>query len=286
MENKKIGWTGKSLGGYFGNLCFFKLLKIGLYPAYALLVFVAAYFQIFRSPKCAGARIFLSKVFGKKIGALSPRLYKLLFSFGVCLLDRSDYLAGNDRIKISDECGGVLRPLLERGGVVVLTAHFGAWAVSAVELEKFGREIFMPGADAENPKLRELERKERVRGKTRVSTGGAPDNIAAYGVLKRGGIVAMHADRYAGGRFAKVDFLGAPVRAPTAAYSLARAAGAPVVQTACVRESLFSYRLVPLGTIDASALSPEKCAEKFMSNLEKLAREKPYQWFNFYDFWE
>lgn len=287
MENKKLQWTGKSYGGYFGNWCFLKLLKFGMYPAYLLLVFVASYFQFCRPTACRGGAIFLEKVFGKKIGRFSFTLYKLLFSFGICLLDRTAYLIGSDKILINDECENTIRKILDSGkGVVVLTAHVGGWAISATQLEKYGRKLFIPGVDAEDPRLRELAESVKKRGKSAINSDGALGNIQAYSILRSGGIVAMHADRYAGGRFAEVEFFGENVKAPLSAYALAKASGVPVIQTICVREKLFSYKMSAFAPIDVENNSPEKCAQIFMSNLESAMRENPYQWFNFYDFWK
>ncbi len=287
MANDKINWTGKSFGGYFGNLCFLKLLKIGMYPAYTLLVFVAAYFQIFRSSVCAGARVFLEKVLGRKVGVFSRELYKLLFSFGVCLLDRTSYLIGSDKIIIADDCEDLINSIISKGsGVVVLSAHVGGWAIAGANLEKYGRKVFVAGTNGEDPRLRELAEKVAKRGKLAVSSDGAAGNIEAYSVLKNGGIVALHADRFAGGRYEQVDFFGSSVRAPVAAYALARAAKVPVIQTVCFREKLFNYRMKAFAPINVEEKSNKECASEFMSNLESALREYPYQWFNFYDFWK
>ncbi len=287
MANNKINWTGKSFGGYFGNLCFLKLLKIGMYPAYALLVFVVAYFQIFRSSACAGARIFLEKVLGRKVCTLSRELYKLLFSFGVCLLDRTSYLIGSDKITIIDDCEDLIKSIISNGsGVVVLSAHVGGWAIAGANLEKYGRKVFVAGVNGEDPRLRELAEKVTKRGKLSVSSDGATGNIEAYSILKNGGIVALHGDRFAGGRYEEVDFFGSSVRAPVSAYALARAVKVPVVQIVCFREKLFTYRVKAFSPIDTSEKSNKECAREFMSNLESVLRKYPYQWFNFYDFWK
>ncbi len=281
------GWTGKSYGGYFGNKCFALLLKLGLFPAYLLLVFVAAYFMFFRRKACAGGVRFLSRADGRRVGAFSPETYRLLFSFGVCLLDRAAFYLGSGKIKIDDECKNVLEQLLAGGrGVVVLTAHVGGWEMSGAELFKYGRRVFVVGVDNEDPKIRALGESMRKINKPEVSGGyGAAANIEAYAALKNGAIVAMHADRYAGGRYAEAEFLGGKVKAPTAAYHLAKAANAAVVQTICVREKLFSYRMFAFPPIDAANLVPEECAQTFMRNLQAVAQKYKYQWFNFYDFW-
>ena len=286
MKDSKIQWTGKTYGGYFGNWCFLKLLKFGMYPAYLLLVFVASYFQIFRPTACKGGVIFLEKVLGQKVGRFSFTLYKLLFSFGVCLLDRTAYLIGSDKIKIIDDAEASIKEILSSGkGVIVLTAHIGGWAISATQLEKYGRKLFIAGVDTEDSRLRELAKSVQKRGKSAINTDGAMGNIQAYSILRAGGIVAMHADRYAGGRFVDVEFFGKNVKAPLSPYALAKASGVPIVQTICVREKLFTYRMKALSIIDAEKKSPEECAEIFMKNMESALRVYPYQWFNFYDFW-
>lgn len=284
----KARWTGKSYGGYWGNWCFLQLLKLGALPAYGLLLFVAAYFVVFRRKACEGGVKFLSKVEGRKIGAISLETYRLAFSFGVCLLDRAMAFSGSKKIKIDDECEKTIKPILESGrGAVVVTAHVGGWEMAGAELLKYGRRVFMPGTDGEDPRIRKLSESARKTKKISVNvSGGALSNIEAYSVLKGGGIVAMHADRYAGGRFARVKFLGEEVAAPTAAYWLAKAAGVPVVQTVCFRGKLFHYSARAFPPMDANLKTPNECASEFMSNLESAIKAHKYQWFNFYDFWK
>ena len=67
MANKKVAWSGKSYGGYWGTLAFISLLKIGLVPAYGLLVFVAAFFILFRRRAVAPICAYLSKIFGCRV---------------------------------------------------------------------------------------------------------------------------------------------------------------------------------------------------------------------------
>lgn len=286
---RRRSWTGKSYGGYWGNWCFVQLLKVGMYPAYFLLVFVALYFLIFRRKVCAGAAEFLSRVEGRRVSPISLEMYKLIFSFGVCLLDRVARFSGSGKIKIEDECADNIREILSEGrGLVVLTAHVGGWEMSGAELLKYGKKVFVLGTDTENGEIRRLSESARKVATASVSADGnsAYGNIEAYATLKKGGIVALHADRYAGGRFALAKFLGSDVRAPTAAYSLAKAANAPILQTVCFREKLFFYRMENFPPIDACKKTAEDCAAEFMRNLESSVRKHKYQWFNFYDFWE
>lgn len=79
MANKKVAWSGKSYGGYWGTLAFISLLKIGLVPAYGLLVFVAAFFILFRRRAVAPICAYLSKIFGCRVPTISLSAYKSVF---------------------------------------------------------------------------------------------------------------------------------------------------------------------------------------------------------------
>lgn len=295
-SDAKPQWTGKSHGGYWGHKSFAVLLRAGMFPAYMLLVFVAAFFVVFRKKYTCGGAEYLGRIFGENIRAVSWKMYRLVFSFGISIIDRVAFFGGNKKIKCADCCEDAIRKLVSGGGgLVVLTAHVGGWQIAGSLLHKYGREVGIVGADNEDEKIAELLDSGRVVDTPKV-LGDAADTFSmlpAFSLLRRGGIAAMHGDRYAGGRFAVVDFFGGKVRAPLAAYMLAAKAGVPVVQISCVRESLFNYRMevlevfslsqVPQGALEDKA---RKCAEKFFANLEKKLRETPYQWYNFYNFWE
>lgn len=279
-------WTGKSYGGYWGNLCFLKLLKLGLAPAYVLLAFVAAYFMVFRRRAFAGAVEFLSRVNGRKVGAFSAETYKLLFTFGACLLDRTSVMLGESKISMRDECRATLEDAMADGrGVVVLTAHVGGWAAAGTKLSEYGREVVVLGADRENPELQKLAESARKIDAPKIFDDGSLGYVEAYAALKRGAIVAIHADRYAGGRFAEAEFFGSKVKAPTAAFSLAKTAKVKAVQIICTREKKFEYAMRASEVFDPAKTPPDDCARAFMKNLETALRKYKYQWFNFYDFW-
>lgn len=301
-QNKKsnengndLGWNGKSYGGYFGNKCFALLLKIGMFPAYLLLIFVAAYFMLFRRKICACGAEYLSKLFDKKVSSIGWQNYKLLYSFGVSILDKVSYFAGSKKIECKDFCEEKIRSLLaEKKGLVLVTAHIGGWAISEGELNKYNVEKGLLGADNEDENIAKiLEQLKEIDSPNFIGNPtDAMGIIPAFSILKRGGIVAMHADRFAGGRFAEIEFLGGKIRAPLAAYILAAKAGAPILQVICVREKTFVYKMSPF---DISKMNNARGTEleeaaatrarEFFSNIENVLKNHPYEWFNFYDFW-
>lgn len=291
MGAKRVAWSGKSYGGYWGTLSFLALLKIGLLPAYVLLAFVAAFFVLFRRRAVSQIAGYLSRILGRRVRGVSLAAYRSVFSFGVSILDRTAYFAGGGPIRVDDGSSAQIRAALAKGrGVLVLASHTGGWAVAAGELAAKFPEAAIVGADREREEIRRLVDSSRSRpGPERLSDfsdGFSP--VAVYAALRAGKVVAMHADRDAGGRAANARFLGAQVRSPGAPYACAWRAGAEVLQIFCFRESLFRYSTscerIDLSECRSAGEAASRGSERFFSNLEARLRRHVFQWYNFYDF--
>ena len=127
-----------------------------------------------------------------------------------------------------------------------------------------------------------------------IEIGEADSMLRAKEALERGEIVGLLADRSPQGeRTILVPFLGSPAPFPVGPFILAAALGAPVVlffglrtgaRRYTIRFEAFQDRIVlhratreaDLATIIAS----------FASRVEEICRAHPYNWFNFFPFWE
>ena len=112
--------------------------------------------------------------------------------------------------------------------------------------------------------------------------------------VARGEFIAIAGDRVpvSGARSATARFLGAPAPFPIGPYVLASAIGCPLFAMACthegdgyrVRFERFSERvLLPRGRRD-EALAEQ--SQHFAQWLERQVRDAPYDWFNFFPFWD
>jgi predicted LPLAT superfamily acyltransferase len=89
-----------------------------------------------------------------------------------------------------------------------------------------------------------------------------------------------------------VELLGGEVRLPQAPVELAGLLGCPVVLLVALREGSGRYRVYiePLAErVKLPRRGREVVATELMSTfarrLEHYCCERPYQWFNFYDYW-
>ena len=119
--------------------------------------------------------------------------------------------------------------------------------------------------------------------------GGVPEMMAA---LKRGEIVCAMADRVFGNskNCVEVDFLGGKIRVPYSFYRLSAVTGAPIVMAFFPRTGrgkLKSWVFPPVTVADKGAgkAAYQPYAQQFIDALTQFCIQYPYQFFNYFDWW-
>jgi predicted LPLAT superfamily acyltransferase len=111
-----------------------------------------------------------------------------------------------------------------------------------------------------------------------------------------GEVVAVLADRFHPNerrRATQVDFLGAPASLPQGPMLLAAALGCPVLFMVGLRagDGRYEIHVEPFAE-SVSAQRHERAevigdyVQRYADQVAKFCARAPYQWFNFYDFWE
>ena len=182
------------------------------------------------------------------------------------------------------------RSLLESGGgMIVGTAHFGAWDAAAPLLARdFGRPVVVAMQAEADPAARAIHDAVRARAGVRVvHVGTHPlDALALLHHLRDGGIVAVQLDRVApGGRSLSVPFLGRSLEMPEGPFLLASMAQVPLVALFVRRAGFLDYEMsaggvvsLPRGARGADLLA---AAGRVAEAIERSVRSCPTQWFDF-----
>ena len=269
-----------------------------------LLVPICAYFFVTAPQSRRASQDFLGRAFGR--AATWRDTFTHLFVFSTTLLDRVYLLHGRQReldITVTNET--IFWNALAAGrGCLLLGSHLGSFEmlaiVGSVE-KKLTINMVMHVNDS-----------ARIGGLIMGGQASLPYKIIPLGepgsmlrvkeCLDRGEVVGILADRiYADEATQSLPFLGSPARFSLSPWRLARLTGAPVVtlfglfrggrRYEIVFESL-ATRVMDGGTAvtdsDAAAsqlLSSQRCLAGYVSTLERHVRTYPYNWFNFYDYW-
>ena len=227
------------------------------------------------------------------------RIFRTMWNHAWCNSERFERLATERRFEIVAEGLEHWRGATEdpERGLVVSTAHLGAWDVSSflpslVE----GRRVHVvreqePYAEAQ----RFVEDLYGEGVQEHFTLHFSRDNPGLGGALvaalRRGEIVGLQGDRApTGGRTVETEVFGLPFPLPAGPAALARGAGVPLVPVFCFREGRRRYRLVvrpPVAVAKTDDIRGDlaRTMQGLARELEWAIREKPHQWFCFRRVW-
>jgi predicted LPLAT superfamily acyltransferase len=195
----------------------------------------------------------------------------------------------------TDACKRLLRK--DRGAIVV-GAHLGSFDALRALAEQDDLTVnvlmFTRNAPRINAILEELSPRARLR--VLEAGSGAVDTVLRIrSCIARGELVAMLADRIEPGdrsRTCQVPLLGDPVELPEAPYLMAGLIGCPLFFMVALRSGPARYRVFAEVLSEHVHLPREErdkrvreLAAAYAGRLEHYCIQTPYQWFNFFDFW-
>ena len=262
----------------------------------ALLYPVCLYFMLFAPRAKAASRGYLARALGRCPGIADS--FTHFFTFSSTLHDRIAISSGRSaHIDVRVHGYAACDAMLSRGrGCLLLGSHLGSFEVLRVVGEsRHGLTInlVMHEDNARNTSrwLRGMDPKLAHR----IIRPGKPGTLLRVReCLERGEIVAMLGDRTLNGeRMIECEFLGARARFPSGPLLTAALLDAPVVLFFCLHRGVQRYdayfellaeKIELDGVMREAAL--EKWVARYVSRLETHAREAPYNWFKFYDFWK
>jgi predicted LPLAT superfamily acyltransferase len=264
------------------------IARLLLYP-------ICLYFLLFSVAPRAGSRKYLTRVLGRR-----PRfadLFRHYFTFATVALDRF-FLLKDRRDLFRTEVHGeeVVQQMQDRGqGCLLLGAHLGSFEILRAEgsanqvdvglvMYEDNARMVNSVAKAINPAVA-----ERV-----IALGRFDSMFKVHERLQNSAWVGILGDRALDqeGQL-QVPFLGEAASFPTAPFRIALMLKRPVVLMLGLyrggnRYELFFEKLFEPNGVDRSGriAAVEAAVQLYAQRIEHYCRLAPYNWFNFYDFWD
>lgn len=296
-------WTGRSRGTVLGYKIFAWLLRhIGLWAAYALLLFVTGYYMLFAPKTLRASRDYLRRRFGEMSWwHLFRRSYKHILCFGQSIVDRFAALVGKSHVFATEHYGvPVLEKMMsQKEGAILLSAHLGNWELAGRLLaknEKYKKKIFvvMLQAEAEHIKRFMDSFSSQPIFEVIPIQEGMKAIMKIVSVLEQGHVVCIHGDRsLEGGRTERGMLLGAPAQFPILPYHLSHSLGVPVYRVYGLKKGWWEYHFYAKDGFvctrekgESKAEASRRWLQSYLDDLEEFLQKYPYQWFNFFPFWE
>lgn len=272
--------------------------RIGRPLARLTLIPVALYFFLVRGPERRESRQFLTRALGRP--ATLVDVWRNFWTFSLSTLDRV-YLLSEEkpRLNVTSQDVEKLGETLDRGnGCILVGSHLGSFEAARVisrQRPDVTLRIVMdrrisPNANTLltilNPQLAEqIIQPSDHRGTLALMIGEA---------LQAGDLVAVLGDRIVEPeRFVLVNFLGAKAAFPVAPIMLSIATRAPIMlffglfqggKHYHVVFEPFEFEVPPRGQRSDGWL--DDIVQAYADRLAHHARCSPYNWFNFYPFWQ
>jgi predicted LPLAT superfamily acyltransferase len=269
---------------------------LGRRAARTLLYPVCGYFLL-SSPKMrAASKKYLSKALDRKPGVAD--VFRHCHVFASTVLDRVFLLA--DRFGVLEvRLHGLetVQAMVARGrGCILLGAHLGSFEIiRALAREKFGPPACMVMYEENARKLNSVLYAINPELSQRVIELGKPDSMLRVSeALHRGEFVGILADRVIEGEGSTIcEFLGEPAKFPTGPLRMASMLRSPVMLMVGLYRGGSRYDVYFEDLADMSAAAaPQRDAalqgglHAYVARIEHYCRAAPYNWFNFFDFWE
>jgi len=290
-------WTGKSKGTPLGYRIFIALIRLDIRLAYGLLLPVS-FFYFFFSNKKAIAYFYKERLEFTSIKANWHILLNYI-QLGKVLIDKIAILSGNKNFFSFDFNGEeYLHEMVQnKQGGLLLGAHMGNWEVAGELLERVDSVINILMVNVENVKLKEVIEKSIQKKKVNIISikEDMSHIFEVVNAFKRKELVAMHGDRFLeDNQTVSVNFLGASARFPIGPMMLATKYKIPVSFVFSMKKNNRHYQFYATqGKIYPNLKKKEsrqdnlhKMVSEYVSNLEKMVKRYPTQWFNYHQFWE
>lgn len=285
-------WKGQSRGTVLGfRIYVFIIKRFGLYTAYFVLLFVAAYFILFAFNSTKSTYYLFRKRLGYSRLGSAVNVYRSYFTFGRIQLDRVAITAGM-KDKFTFEFDGVehIENLLQKKkGGILLTAHIGNFNLAKHFFEEKHSDaiVNLVVTDFEHRQIKSYL--ESVTGKTKVKIIVLKQDLSHIfemnRALQNNELLVFAADRYMKNtKTYTAEFLGEKVEFPQGPFKLAARNEIPVLFVHLMREKNFHYHFYAR-PFDTEKKSAKELLKAYLENLEKMLRKYPRQWYNYYDYW-
>ena len=269
-------------------------LNIGRPIARALLYPIAAYFLIFsdRNP----SEQWFSRVFGRRPSWRDLFRHYLIFS--ETILDRVFVFVGRDDFFKLDLHGlDILDHYVRQNrGLLLVGAHMGSFEIlRALGKSRKGLDIKAMIYRENSPKTNSIFRRLNPALFDETMDMGSPAALLGLDEhIGQGGVAAMLGDRSVHGeKRVLCRFLGGDAWFPASPALLASLVKAPVLMFFCLWRGDAHYEihfelLADRIDLNRSRRNAElqQWMQRYAERVEHHAISAPYNWFNFYDFWD
>jgi predicted LPLAT superfamily acyltransferase len=286
-------WDGKSKGKVFGYKIFlFLIQKLGIKSAYLLLYFVAFYYLLFSVKGTKAIHYYYHKRLG--YGSLNSyfKVYHNYYSFGKTIIDKFAIASGmKDKFTYDFEGEHKIKNILkQKKGGILISAHVGNFEIAEFffsRVDEDATRINLVTTDGEHQAIKKYL--ESVSLKTNMKFIIVKDDMSHVfeinNALRNNELICFTGDRYfEGSKTLSGDLLGKSTKFPAGAFLIGSRLNVPVIFLYIMKETNRHYHFYAEEAVFKKR-DAQDLLKQYTKSIEKILKKYPYQWFNYFDFW-
>jgi len=290
LEYQHNAWQGATDGTPWMQRTLIRLVKVlPLWLMYGVMALAIPFYVLFD----VGGRRASYRFFRKRIGYGPLRsalhVFKNMYNMGKVVIDRFAAYAG---MRFTMECNNLNVLHDKEGAFLTLSSHVGNYEMAGYMLRtpKPMKVLVYAGETATV-----MQNRGRLFGNGNITMVPVMPDLSHLftlnAALSEGEIASLPADRSFGSRKTfRLPFLGADASFPAGPFTLAVQREVPAVAIFGVKTGRKKYRVIledlPLPQGSTPQEKARSLAVSYVESLERVVREVPDQWYNFFDFWK
>ncbi len=270
------------------------LLKaVGVRPLYCVMACIVPFYMVFNRQGFGSMWFYFRKRLGWTALKSFIGVWRNHYVFGKVIIDRFAVYAGR-KFDFEVVGGEEFYRLLEgESGIMLLSSHTGNYELAGYSLRTGGKPFNALVFSGETETV--MGNRARVFKRNNVRMVPVSDDMSHIYIMNNalgdGEIVSMPADRIFGSeKSVRCTFLGAEAAFPLGPFAFAVRKGVPAVAMFVMKCGTYRYKaypyVLPSPQGGSGRAGAESLAGEYVRKLEEILGEYPYQWFNYYDFWE
>jgi predicted LPLAT superfamily acyltransferase len=270
-------------------------LNLGRFAARSLLYPITLYFLITAAAQRRASKDYLNLALGRPATLLDTARH--IHTFSATILDRVFLMADKfDYFELEIHNHKLIAENIQaKRGCILLGSHLGSFEIlraTAIEKRELPLKILMYPQHNEMM-MRVLSELNPSLNDSIIELGRADTLIRAQEVIDNGGIIGLLGDRVAdSGKTVKCSFLGRETEFPQGPMLMASILKCPIFLFfgLYLGTNRYQIRIEPFADVIELERGRRKemlqsWSQQYADRLEHFARQRPYNWFNFYDFW-
>jgi predicted LPLAT superfamily acyltransferase len=285
-------WDGKSRGAVLGYKIFIFLIKnLGVKAAYVLLYFVAFYFLVFSFKGTKASFYYFHDRLGFSRLNSIWKVYKSYFVFGQTIIDKVTISSGIKNKFTFEHDGGeaILQLLKEKKGGILISAHVGNFEIADYffnEMENSSH-INLVTTDREHRAIKEYLESISLKNNLKfiIVNEDLSHIFEINNALSNNELVCFTGDRYfEGNKVLSEKLLGKKANFPAGTFLLGSRLNVPVLFVYVMKETDSHYHLFTRKA-NFKKRDAQDLLKSYTKSVEWILKKYPYQWFNYFDFW-